>query len=266
MFYFYGENMLFDTHAHYDDEKFDKDRHRVIEKVHEEGVSYILNASSNMESVKLGLELAQKYPYIYVAIGIHPHCADEVVDSTLTSLYELASHCKVVAIGEIGLDYYYDFNPREIQKASFSKQINMAKELSLPIIVHNRESHEDVLNIIIREKAKEVGGVFHCYSGSVEMAREILNNNFYISIGGPVTFKNAKRVVEVIKYVPKDKLLVETDCPYLTPEPFRGKRNDSGYLKYIVEKVAEIKGVVFEEMAAITMENAKRLFRIDLGD
>ncbi len=258
--------MLFDTHAHYDDEKFDKDRHRVIEKVHEEGVSYILNASSNMESVKLGLELAQKYPYIYVAIGIHPHCADEVVDSTLTSLYELASHCKVVAIGEIGLDYYYDFNPREIQKASFSKQINMAKELSLPIIVHNRESHEDVLNIIIREKAKEVGGVFHCYSGSVEMAREILNNNFYISIGGPVTFKNAKRVVEVIKYVPKDKLLVETDCPYLTPEPFRGKRNDSGYLKYIVEKVAEIKGVVFEEMAAITMENAKRLFRIDLGD
>jgi TatD DNase family protein len=210
--------------------------------------------------------LAQKYPYIYVAIGIHPHCADEVVDSTLTSLYELASHCKVVAIGEIGLDYYYDFNPREIQKASFSKQINMAKELSLPIIVHNRESHEDVLNIIIREKAKEVGGVFHCYSGSVEMAREILNNNFYISIGGPVTFKNAKRVVEVIKYVPKDKLLVETDCPYLTPEPFRGKRNDSGYLKYIVEKVAEIKGVVFEEMAAITMENAKRLFRIDLGD
>ncbi|HHY24184.1 MAG TPA: TatD family hydrolase, partial [Clostridiaceae bacterium] len=171
-----------------------------------------------------------------------------------------------MAIGEIGLDYYYDFNPREIQKISFSKQINMAKELSLPIIVHNRESHEDVLNIIIREKAKEVGGVFHCYSGSVEMAREILNNNFYISIGGPVTFKNAKRVVEVIKYVPKDKLLVETDCPYLTPEPFRGKRNDSGYLKYIVEKVAEIKGVAFEEMAAITMENAKRLFRIDLGD
>ncbi len=258
--------MLFDTHAHYDDEKFDKDRHTVIERVHEEGISYILNASSNMESVKLGLELAQKYPYIYVAIGIHPHCADEVVDSTLTSLYELASHCKVVAIGEIGLDYYYDFNPREIQKISFSKQINMAKELSLPIIVHNRESHEDVLNIIIREKAKETGGVFHCYSGSVEMAREILNNNFYISIGGPVTFKNAKRVVEVIKYVPEDRLLVETDCPYITPEPFRGKRNDSGYLKYIVEKVAEIKGMAFEEMAAITMENAKRLFRIDLGD
>lgn len=257
--------MLFDTHAHYDDEKFDKDRHEVIEKVHEEGVAYILNASSNMESAKLGLELAQKYKYIYVAIGIHPHCADELVDSTISSLYELSLYPKVVAIGEIGLDYYYDFISREIQKASFSKQINMAKELSLPIIVHNRESHEDTLNIIKREKAKEVGGVFHCYSGSMEMARDVLNNNFYISVGGPVTFKNAKRVVEVIKYVPEDRLLVETDCPYLTPEPFRGKRNDSRYLKYVVEKVAEIKGMAYDEMAAITMENAKRLFRIDLG-
>jgi len=257
--------MLFDTHAHYDDNKFDTDRHNVIEKVHREGVSYILNACTDMESVKLGLELTQKYPYMYAAIGIHPHCAKEATDSTLASLYELASHSKVVAIGEIGLDYYYNFNPREIQKVSFSKQINMAKELSLPIIVHNRESHEDVLNIITREKAKEAGGVFHCYSGSIEMAREVLNNNFYISIGGPVTFKNAKKVFEVIKYIPEDRLLVETDCPYLTPEPFRGKRNDSGYLKYIVEKVADIKGMAFEEVAAVTTENAKRLFRIDSG-
>lgn len=254
--------MLFDTHAHYDDERFNKDRYEVIESVHQKGVSYILNASSDMKSIKLSLELAQKYPYVYAAIGIHPHCATEITDEILASLYELSSNKKVVAIGEIGLDYHYDFSPREIQKKVFSKQINIAKELSLPIIIHNRESHEDVLNIIVKEKAKDIGGVFHCYSGSAEMAREVLNNNFYISVGGPVTFKNAKKVLEVTKYIPKDRLLVETDCPYLTPEPFRGKRNDSGYLRYIIEKVAEIKGMTFEEIAEITAKNAIRLFRL----
>ncbi|NSW89742.1 MAG: TatD family hydrolase [Firmicutes bacterium] len=254
--------MLFDTHAHYDDERFDKDRYEVIEKVHQEGVSYIINASSDVKSVRVSVELAQKYPYVYAAIGIHPHNAEEVCSNIIPSLYEWAACDKVVAIGEIGLDYYYDFTPREVQIRCFAEQISVAKELSLPIIVHNRDSHEDILRIIKGENAKEVGGVFHCFSGSVEMAREVLNNNFYISVGGPVTFKNARRVLEVLKYVPDDRLLVETDCPYLTPEPYRGKRNDSGYLKYIVEKVAEIKGMTFEETAEITMGNARRLFGV----
>jgi TatD DNase family protein len=255
--------MLFDTHVHYDDSKFNKDRYLIIEKAHKEGVAYMLNASSNMESIKLGLELAKKYPYIYAAIGIHPHFAGEVTEKTITSLYNFASFKKVTAIGEIGLDYHYDFCPREIQKAVFVRQINIAKELSFPIIVHNREAHNDVLNIITKENAKEVGGVFHSFSGSVEIAREVLNNNFYLSFGGPVTFKNVKKAVEVVKYVPMDRLLVETDCPYLTPEPFRGKRNDSSYLKHTIQKIAEIRESTFEEIAEITTKNAKRLFSID---
>lgn len=255
--------MLFDTHTHYDDNRFNEDRHEVIERVHEEGVSYLVNASSNMNSVKMGLDLTKKYPFIYTAVGIHPHHADEVTDETLELLYELACCDKVVGIGEIGLDYYYNFSPKEVQKKAFSKQINIAKELLLPIIVHNRDSHEDTLKIIKNEKAKKVGGVFHCYSGSAEMVKEILDNDFYISFAGPITFKNSKKAPKVISCVPTDRLLVETDCPYLTPEPFRGKRNDSRYIKYIIKKMAEIKGFTYEEMAVITRENAKKLFKIE---
>jgi len=255
--------MLFDTHAHYDDNKYDEDRYEVIQRAHESGVSYILNASSSPSSVYESIALAEKFDFVYAAVGIHPHNAEEVTDKLLETLAELSEHKKVVAIGEIGLDYYYDFSPRDIQQKWFAKQIQLAREVGLPIIIHNRDSHEDVLRIMKNENAKSVGGILHCYSGSVEMAREILDNNFYISVGGPVTFKNARKVIEVVKYVPSDRLLIETDSPYLTPEPLRGKRNESSYVRYVAEKIAQIKGVDFEEIARATTENAKRLFKIN---
>lgn len=254
--------MLFDTHAHYDDEKFSQDKYEVIKAAYEGGVKLILNASTNIASCIESISFTQEFDFVYAAVGVHPHNAADTNDNTLVALADFAKNPKVVAIGEIGLDYYYDFCPKEIQKHWFAKQINLAKSLKLPIIVHNRDAHEDSLEILEDENAKEVGGVFHCYSGSVEMARILLKNNFYISVGGPVTFKNANKIVEVVKYIPKDRLLIETDSPYLTPEPFRGKRNDSGFVKLVAEKIAEIKGVTFEEIAHTTTENAKRLFKI----
>lgn len=257
--------MLFDTHAHYDDKRFDKDRHEVIKRVYDSGVSYILNASSNVASSVDSISLSQRYDFIYAAVGIHPHDAVEGNDNSITKLADFAAMDKVVAIGEIGLDYHYDFSPRELQKHWFTRQIDLAKNLGLPIVVHNREAHGDVMEIIKKEDAKKVGGVFHCYSGSVEMARELLNQNFYISIGGPVTFKNARRTVEAVKYIPCDRLLIETDCPYLAPEPYRGKRNDSSYIKLVAEKISEIKGIAFEEVVEMTTSNAKLLFQIEIA-
>lgn len=255
--------MLFDTHAHYDDTKFNEDRYEVIKRAHESGVSYILNASSSAASNAESIKLARRFDFVFASIGIHPHNVNEITENTLADLTGYASEKKVVAVGEIGLDYYYDFAPKEVQKRWFAEQISLAKNLNLPIIVHNRDAHEDSVNIIKSENAKAVGGVFHCFSGSVEMAKELLKNDFYISVAGPVTFKNAKKLIEVVEFVPADRLLIETDCPYLTPEPYRGKRNDSGYMRLVAEKIAEIKGVAFEEVARITTENAKRLFRID---
>lgn len=254
--------MLFDTHAHYDDPKFDKDRYEVIEKAHESGVSYILNAASNICSAVECIALTQEFEFMYAAVGIHPHNVEDLNDNTIVTLADFAKREKVVAIGEIGLDYYYDNAPREIQKHWFARQIALARGMQLPIIVHDRDAHEDTMNIIKAENAKSVGGVFHCYSGSVEMAREVLANNFYISIGGAVTFKNAVKAIEVVKYVPDDRLLIETDCPYMTPEPYRGRRNDSSYVRLVAEKIAEIKGLSYEELADITTRNAKELFRI----
>ncbi len=254
--------MLFDTHAHYNDQRFEEDRHEIIRNAHEEGVSYILNASSDIPSISFSVSLSQEYDFVYAAVGVHPHNAAEIDESLLETLKEYAKMPKTVAIGEIGLDYYYDNSPREIQKYWFARQIGLAKSLNLPIIVHDRDAHEDVMNIIKAEDAKAVGGVMHCFSGSVEMARDLLDMNFYISIGGPVTFKNAKKAIEAVKYVPMDRLLIETDSPYLTPEPFRGKRNYSGYVGLVAEKIAGIKGVTFEEIAEITTNNAKRLFGI----
>jgi TatD DNase family protein len=254
--------MLFDSHAHYDDEKFKDDRYKVIENVHRGGVSYILNASTNLASAIDCIAFAQEFEYVYAAVGIHPHNAEEVNNNSMVALADFAGDKKVVAIGEIGLDYFYNNSPKEIQKHWFARQINLAVELNLPIIVHDRDAHEDTMKIIENEKAESVGGVFHCYSGSVEMAKELLKKNFYISIGGSVTFKNAKRIIDVVKFVSLDRILIETDCPYMTPEPFRGKRNDSGYIRLVAEKIAEIRGKDFEEIASITTENAKRLFKI----
>jgi TatD DNase family protein len=254
--------MLFDTHAHYDDESYNEDREEVLRKSYESGVSYILNASCDIVTTIQSIELSKKFEFVYASVGFHPHSVSKASEKDLETLMKLGKKDKVVAVGEIGLDYYYEFSPRELQKKWFRLQIDIAKNLNLPIIVHNREAHADSLNIVKEENAKEVGGVFHCYSGSKEMARELLNNNFYISIAGPVTFKNASKVVEVAKYIPDDRLLIETDCPYLTPEPYRGKRNQSTYVRFVAEKIAEIRGTSFEYIAETTKENGKRLFGI----
>lgn len=253
--------MLFDSHAHLDDERFDEDREQVIEACITNGVSTILNASADIKSSYESVKLAEKYDFIYAAVGVHPHSAEEMNDKFLEEIVSLAKNNKVVAIGEIGLDYYYDNSPRDIQKIWFIKQIEAAKKLNLPIIVHDRDAHEDTLKII-KEAAKCCTGVLHCYSGSVEMAKELINLDFYISFTGAITFKNAKKSIEVIKYIPEDRLLIETDCPYLTPEPFRGKRNFPGHVKYVAQKIAEIRKLPFEHVAKVTSENAKRLFRI----
>jgi hydrolase, TatD family len=255
--------MFFDTHAHYYDEQFSKDRNEVIMKAFDSGVKYIINASSDVASSIENISIAQQYDNIYAAVGVHPHNAIDINNNIVSALADFAVFPKVVAIGEIGLDYFYDNSPREAQKMAFVKQINLAIQLKLPIIIHDRDAHEDALNIIKNENAKIVGGVFHCYSGSVEMAREVLNNNFYISIAGPVTFKNARKLIDVIKYIPEDRMLIETDCPYLAPEPLRGSRNDSSNLKIIANKIAEIKSRSLEDIADITTRNAKRLFNIN---
>lgn len=254
--------MLFDTHAHLDDERFDEDRRQVIERCREEGVELILNAGSNISTSQKSLAIAGEYDFIYAAVGVHPHDAKSMDEGTLDILRELASNPKVKAIGEIGLDYHYDFSPRDIQKQGFMEQIDLAKQLKLPIIVHDRESHGDVMEIFKRMNVKDMGGVLHSFSGSVEMARECLKLGFYLSISGPITFKNAVKNVEVVKEIPLDMLLIETDSPYLTPVPHRGERNYPGYVRHVAEKIAEIKGISFEEVAQKTLENGKRLFNI----
>ncbi|MDD4402895.1 MAG: TatD family hydrolase, partial [Desulfitobacteriaceae bacterium] len=233
--------MIIDSHAHYDDEQFDIDRNEVLERIQKQGVARVVNPSANVATAEKCLKLAKEYSFFYTAMGIHPHEAKEMSDEVLIKLRDMAGYEKVVAIGEIGLDYHYDFSPRKIQKSCFSAQIRLAKELKLPLIIHDREAHKDIMDIIKAEKAEAVGGVFHCFTGSVEMAREVLDMGFYIALGGAVTFKNAKKPVEVAKFVPNDRLLVETDSPYMTPVPFRGKRNDSGYLEEIIKKLAEIR-------------------------
>lgn len=253
--------MFFDSHAHYDDKRFDDDRQEIIKNAFDNDVSYILNASSSRQSVAKTISLANEFENVYAAIGIHPHDAKDIDEDFIKKLISYEKNQKVVAVGEIGLDYHYDFSPRDTQKFWFKRQINLAKDLKLPIIIHDREAHQDVLDIVKSEEAQDVGGVFHCFSGSVEMAKEVLSNNFYISLAGPITFKNARKAVEVAEYVPIDRLLIETDSPYLTPEPHRGKRNYSAYVKFIAQKIADIKGMDLEEVAQKTTDNAKRLFK-----
>jgi TatD DNase family protein len=250
--------LLFDTHAHYDNEKFDLDRDEVLKSLEEKEVGLVLNAASDIASSKKAIELARKYNFIYASAGIHPHEAKNA--GKITGLEELANNNKVVAIGEIGLDYYYDLSPREVQLKVFIQQIEIALEMDLPVIIHDREAHNDCLETV--KKYPGVKGVFHCYSGSAEMAKEIVKLGMYISFAGPLTYKNAKRAVEAARSIPKDRILIETDCPYLAPEPYRGKRNFSGYLINTAEKLAEILEITTEEAARMTMENGKMLFGI----
>ena len=255
--------MLFDTHAHLDDSKFDDDRDEVIAKCKKEKVALILNAASNLATSVKAIKLADKYECIYASVGVHPHDASEMDENSCMVLAELAEkNNKVRAIGEIGLDYYYDYSPREVQKKRFAEQIDLAKQLNLPIIIHDRDAHEDTMNILRKSGVKEVGGVLHSFSGSVEMMRECLKLNMYISISGPVTFKNAKKTVEVAKEVPLDMLLIETDSPYLTPTPHRGERNYPAYVRHVAEKIAALRDMSFEEIAQKTLENGRRLFHI----
>jgi len=254
--------MLFDSHAHLDAGRFDNDRDKVIQRAKENGISLIMNPGADFESSVKSVELAEKYNMIYAAVGVHPHDAKTMDDMMLQLLKSLTRKPKVMAIGEIGLDFHYDHSPRDVQIKWFREQIRLAKEVNLPIIIHDREANNEVMNILKEEEAFDTGVLMHCYSGSAELARQYVNKGAYISIAGPITFKNARKAVEVVKTVPLDRLMIETDSPYLTPHPYRGKRNESGYVKYVAEKIAEIKEITFEEVAKKTTENAKEYFRI----
>lgn len=254
--------MLFDTHTHLNDNAFEEDREEVIQRAQQEGVTLLVNVGYNRITIPQTLHLAETYDFIYAAVGWHPHDAKDMTEADLEWIEELTSHPKVVAIGEMGLDYYWDNSPRDIQHEVFRKQIRLAKRVKKPIIIHDRDAHRDVVDILKEEGAEEVGGVMHCFGGSAEIAKECLDLNFYISFGGPLTFKNAKKPKEVAKEIPLERLLIETDSPYLTPHPFRGKRNESSYVKYVAESLAEIKGVSYDEICRVTMENGKRLFNL----
>ncbi|HEY8363912.1 MAG TPA: TatD family hydrolase [Tissierellaceae bacterium] len=254
--------LLIDSHAHLDDERFDKDRDELIRSLESNGIELVINVGADLKSSIASVSLAEKYPNIYAAVGVHPHDVKDMDESTLEIIKSLAKRDKVVAIGEIGLDYYYDNSPREDQRKWFKRQLELAKELGLPVIIHSRDAQQETFDIIKEAQDGRLRGVMHCYSGSKEMANEYIKLGFYISIAGPVTFKNARVVKEVAKEVPLDKLLVETDSPYLAPEPHRGKRNEPIFVKFVAGTIAEIKGISFEELAKATNRNTKELFGI----
>lgn len=253
--------MIWDTHAHLDDEDYQNDFQDVLDRMKSAGISRVTNVGFDLPSSKRSVKLAQDYDFIYAAIGIHPHNAEGVTDELLEQLQDLAKQTKVLAWGEIGLDYYRDLSPRSLQKEIFVKQIELANKAGLPIVIHNRDAHQDVLEIVKAHPPKQ-GGVFHCYSGSWEMAKVLLNLGFYLSFAGPITFKNARHTVEVVKNAPLDRILVETDSPYLSPEPRRGKRNEPTYVREVVKKIAEIRELSLEEIALQTMHNAETIFRL----
>ena len=252
--------MYFDTHTHLDDEKFDPDRELVIENLKKEGVSLAVNVGADLTSSKNSIALAEQYDFIYAAVGVHPNEVGEMQDEDLETLADMAKHEKVVAIGEIGLDYHYDEPGRDVQKLWFEKQLHLAQALNMPFIVHDRDAHQDTLELL--KKGGYYNGVMHCFSGSCEMAKILLDLGFYISIAGQVTFKNAPKVKEVAKMVPADRLFIETDSPYLTPEPHRGERNNSANVKFTCAKIAELKGICAEELAKVTLENGKKFYGI----
>ncbi|MEK4967762.1 TatD family hydrolase [Cytobacillus sp. FSL R7-0696] len=255
--------MLFDTHVHLNAEQYDEDLAEVIKRAREAGVEKMVVVGFDRPTIERAMELIEQYDFLYASIGWHPVDAIDMTEGDLIWIEELSKHPKVVAIGEMGLDYHWDKSPKDVQKDVFRQQIQLAKKVKLPIIIHNREATADILEILKEENAAEVGGIMHCFSGSPETAKECIDMNFYISLGGPVTFKNARKPKEVAAEIPLEKLLIETDCPYLAPHPFRGKRNEPSYVKLVCEQIAEIKNIPVEEVAAITTENAKKLFAIN---
>ncbi|MGM9662008.1 MAG: TatD family hydrolase [Oscillospiraceae bacterium] len=253
--------MLFDTHAHYDDEQFDPDREELLSSLADAGVGLVVNPSVTAENAKAVLALAERHDFLYAAVGVHPENCAGYDETALAAVRALAAHPKCVAIGEIGLDYYWEENPpREFQQRVFREQMALARELALPVIVHDREAHADSLAIV--REFPEVRGVFHCFSGSAEMAKELLRLGWMLSFTGVVTYKNARRALEAAAVVPLDRLMLETDSPYMAPVPRRGTRNDSRNLPFIAEKLAECKGVSLEELVRVTEENGRRFFGI----
>ena len=253
--------MYFDTHAHYDDEQFDADRESLLTLLPEVGVSYVLNPGCDVASSKQAVAMAEKYPHVYAAVGLHPENCGGCTDADFAAIRELCRNKKVVAIGEIGLDYYWEENPpAEFQRSVFRRQLELALELDLPVIIHDREAHGDCLAIV--EEYPALRGVFHCFSGSPEMAEILLKRGWYLGFDGPITYKNAKKTPEVAALCPMERILLETDSPYLSPVPNRGKRNDSRNLQWIAAKIAEIKGCTAEDIAAAALQNGKKLFGI----
>ena len=253
--------MLADSHAHIDDERFDADREEVVARALAAGVSLIVNIGADMASSARSVALAETYPGIYAAVGMHPHDSQDMQETDYLQLERWTTHPKVVAIGEIGLDYHYDLSPRPVQKEVFLRQLDLARKTGKPFIIHEREAHADMLDII-RHAASGLNGVFHCFSGSVETAREYLKMGFYISVAGPVTFSKSLKTKEVAKAIPLDRLLVETDSPYLTPQPFRGKRNESAHVRLVAEEIANLRDISLAELAEATTANVRRLFNI----
>lgn len=255
--------MLIDSHAHLDDKKYDLDRKYLIENLKENKVELVINIGADLQSSKNSVNLAKEYENIYAAVGIHPHSAKDVTNETLEELKALSKEEKVIAIGEIGLDYHYDYSPRDIQKEQFIAQIKLAKQVNLPVVIHSREATKDTLDIIREETGDgKLSGVIHAFSGSPEIAREYIKLGFLISVGGTLTFKNARVVKEVVEAIPLEHMIIETDSPYLTPVPYRGKRNEPMFVRYVADEIARIKDINVEEVISVTNENTKRVFDI----
>lgn len=254
--------MLIDTHVHLNADQYDEDLQEVIDRALEEGIDRMFVVGFDTNTIERTMKLIDQYDFIYGIIGWHPVDAIDCTEERLQWIEELSKHPKIIGIGEMGLDYHWDKSPKDIQKEVFRKQIALAKRVQLPIIIHNREATQDCVDILKEENASEVGGIMHSFSGSNEIADEILKMNFYISLGGPVTFKNAKQPKEVAQHVPLDRLLVETDAPYLSPHPYRGKRNEPARVKLVAEQIAELRGISYEEVCKATKENAERLFKL----
>lgn len=253
---------MIDSHAHYDDEAFDQDRDELISSVFQSGIRKVINIGASMKSCRTTLALAEKYEHIYAALGVHPSDTADLTEEDMKWIAEKSLLDKVVAIGEIGLDYYWNIPDRETQKKWFRRQLSLAKEVNLPVVIHSRDAVTDTIAIMKECKAEEIPGVIHCYSYTKESARDFLEMGYSFGIGGVLTFKNAKKLKEAVAYIPMDRILLETDCPYLAPEPNRGKRNSSLNIPYIVQVMAQIKGISEEEVIRITSENTERLFGI----
>ena len=253
---------IFDTHAHYDDEAFDDDREELLEKLQEAGVKQIVNIGCSMENSRENVGFVKQFDFMYGTVGVHPNDVDALRDKDIDELAGLSQKDKILGIGEIGLDYYYDDISRDCQKKWFARQLNMAKAVNLPVIIHSREAAQETLDIMKAEKAGDTGGVIHCFSYGVEMAREYLNMGYYIGVGGVVTFKNGRKLKEVVQYAPLDRIVLETDAPYLAPTPFRGKRNNSSYLSFVAEEIARIKNVDVDRIYEVTFQNGKKLYRL----